>query len=50
MKQQYGYNKEELDIVPAQARVLEYWQEKAVFDEAGESRIQVAERELSCKK
>jgi len=37
--------KEELDIVPAQARVLEYWQEKAVFDEAGESRIQAAERE-----
>ncbi|WP_419621104.1 IS66 family transposase, partial [Thiolapillus sp.] len=25
--------KEELDIVPAQARVIEYWQEKAVFDE-----------------
>ena len=24
--------KEELDIVPAQARVIEYWQEKAVFD------------------
>ena len=24
--------KEELDIVPAQARVLEYWQEKAVFE------------------
>lgn len=37
--------KEELDIVPAQARVLEYWQEKAVFDEAGESRIHAAERE-----
>jgi transposase len=37
--------KEELDIVPAQARVLEYWQEKAVFDEAGESRILAAERE-----
>ncbi len=37
--------KEELDIVPAQARILEYWQEKAVFDEAGESRIRAAERE-----
>ena len=37
--------KEELDIVPAQARVLEYWQEKAVFDEAGESRIVAAERD-----
>lgn len=24
--------KEELDIIPAQARVIEYWQEKAVFD------------------
>ena len=24
--------KEELDIIPAQARVLEYWQEKAVFE------------------
>ena len=37
--------KEELDIVPAQARVLEYWQEKAVFDEAdGEQRIRAAPR------
>ena len=25
--------KEELDIIPAQARVIEYWQEKAVFDD-----------------
>uniref|UniRef100_UPI003AF90FFC IS66 family transposase n=2 Tax=Thiolapillus sp. TaxID=2017437 RepID=UPI003AF90FFC len=25
--------KEELDIVPAQARVIEYWQEKAVFEQ-----------------
>ncbi len=25
--------KEELDIIPAQARVLEYWQEKAVFED-----------------
>ncbi len=32
--------KEELDIIPAQARVLEYWQEKAVFgDEVGENQI-----------
>ena len=37
--------KEELDIVPAKARVLEYWQEKAVFeDEAGEQTIQAAPR------
>jgi transposase len=37
--------KEELDIVPAKARVLEYWQEKAVFDEAdGEQRIRAAAR------
>jgi transposase len=37
--------KEELDIVPAQARVLEYWQEKGVFeDEDGEQRIQAAAR------
>ena len=37
--------KEELDIVPAQARVLEYWQEKAVFEQAdGEQRIQAAAR------
>jgi transposase len=28
--------KEELDIVPAKARVLEYWQEKAVFPETDE--------------
>ncbi len=41
----YTKVKEELDIVPAQARILEYWQEKAVFDEAGESRIHAAERE-----
>jgi len=37
--------KEELDIVPARARVLEYWQEKAVFeDDAGESTIKAATR------
>ena len=34
--------KEELDIIPAQARVIEYWQEKAVFDQGGEPRIQGA--------
>ena len=36
--------KEELDIIPAQARVLEYWQEKAVFEHAGGQRIQAAQR------
>jgi transposase len=36
--------KEELDIVPAQARVIEYWQEKAVFDEDGEQHIKAAAR------
>jgi len=37
--------KEELDIVPAQARVIEYWQEKAVFEEPdGGQRIQAAGR------
>jgi len=37
--------KEELDIVPAQARVLEYWQEKAVFeDDGGASKIKAAAR------
>lgn len=41
----YTKVKEELDIVPAQARVLEYWQEKAVFeDDAGESYIVAAAR------
>jgi len=38
--------KEELDIIPAQARVLEYWQEKAVFEEEGEQRIVAAPRPL----
>ena len=38
--------KEELDIIPAQARVLEYWQEKAVFEEYGEQRILAAPRPL----
>lgn len=36
--------KEELDIVPAQARVLEYWQEKAVFEQGGEQRMVAAQR------
>ena len=38
--------KEELDIVPAKAQVIEYWQEKAVFDDDnGEQRIQAASRQ-----
>jgi transposase len=41
----YTKVKEELDIVPAQARVIEYWQEKAVFDEAdGAQTIKAAAR------
>ena len=37
--------KEELDIVPAQARVIEYWQEKAVFDtEDGSQQVVAAAR------
>ena len=36
--------KEELDIIPAQARVLEYWQEKAVFEQDGEPLIKAAQR------
>lgn len=37
--------KEELDIVPAQARVIEYWQEKAVFEDAeGEQTLTAAPR------
>ncbi len=38
--------KEELDIVPAKAQVIEYWQEKAVFEEeTGEQRIAAALRQ-----
>jgi transposase len=38
--------KEELDIVPAKAQVIEYWQEKAVFaDEHGGQRIEAAPRQ-----
>jgi len=36
--------KEELDIIPAKARVLEYWQEKAVFEQDGEQQIISAQR------
>lgn len=36
--------KEELDIVPAQARVIEYWQEKAVFEQDDEQRMVAAHR------
>jgi transposase len=36
--------KEELEYVPAQLNVLEYWQEKAVFDDAGEQTIVSAQR------
>ena len=36
--------KEELDIEPAKARVIEYWQEKAVFDQDGRQQIIAAER------
>ena len=38
--------KEELDIVPAKAQVIEYWQEKAVFDDdEGGQRILAAPRQ-----
>ncbi|MAD65276.1 IS66 family transposase, partial [Haliea sp.] len=36
--------KEELLFIPAQLKVLEYWQEKAVFGENGEERIVAAQR------
>lgn len=37
--------KEELDVIPAQAQVIEYWQEKAVFgEEVGETQIISAQR------
>jgi len=37
--------KEELDIIPAKAQIIEYWQEKAVFEQAdGESMIKAAAR------
>lgn len=36
--------KEELQFIPAQLKVLEYWQEKAVFEQDGEERILAASR------
>src|SRR5680860_155093 len=36
--------KEELQFIPAQLKVLEYWQEKAVFEQDGEERILAATR------
>jgi transposase len=36
--------KEELDYIPAQMKVLEYWQEKAVFKTEGEEAIVAAKR------
>ena len=36
--------KEELDVIPAQAQVIEYWQEKAVFDTETEQQIIAAQR------
>ncbi|WP_151705495.1 IS66 family transposase [Nitrincola alkalilacustris] len=36
--------KEELQFIPAQLKVLEYWQEKAVFEQEGYERIIAAQR------
>jgi transposase len=36
--------KEELEFIPAQLKVLEYWQEKAVFEQDGEERVVAAFR------
>ena len=36
--------KEELEFIPAQVKVLEYWQEKAVFNSGGEDVIVAAQR------
>ncbi len=36
--------KEELEYIPAQLKVLEYWQEKAVFEQDGEERVVAAVR------
>jgi transposase len=36
--------KEELQFIPAQLKVLEYWQEKAVFEHNGEERLLAATR------
>ena len=38
--------KEELQFIPAQLKVLEYWQEKAVFEHEGEERMLAAPRPL----
>lgn len=38
--------KEELQFIPAQLKVLEYWQEKAVFEHDGAERIVAAPRPL----
>src|SRR5690554_6486064 len=38
--------KEELQYIPAQLKVLEYWQEKAVFEENGQERFLTAQRPL----
>ena len=39
----YTVVKEELDIVPAKARVIEYLQEKAVFEDNGKRQLKAAE-------
>jgi transposase len=36
--------KEELQFIPAQLKILEYWQEKAVFEQDGQERILAAQR------
>ena len=36
--------KEELEFIPAKVNVIEYWQEKAVFKQAGENKLVAAER------
>jgi transposase len=38
--------KEELQFIPAQFKVLEYWQEKAVFENNGEERLVAAARPI----
>ncbi|UQG58267.1 MULTISPECIES: IS66 family transposase [unclassified Marinobacter] len=38
--------KEELQFIPAQLKVLEYWQEKAVFEHNGEERLVAAARPI----
>ena len=36
--------KEELEFIPAKVNVIEYWQEKAVFKQAGENKLVAAQR------